>query len=162
VKGRRQARVLALQALYEADVAHHDPARALEERLEETPVTEESAAFARGLVEGIVARQVVLDTVIRATAPNWPLDQMARIDVCILRLGIYEVSFAEEAAAGIRTPQKVAINEAVELAKLFGSESSGRFVNGVLGSVAKHPEAVAQAVAAAQSDSSAHPEDLSA
>ena len=138
MKGRRQARVLALQALYEADVAHHDPQRALQDRLDETPLQEESAAFARDLVAGTTANLEMLDTTIRQMAPNWPLDQMSRIDVCILRLGIYEMT------KGGKVPQKVAINEAVELAKLFGSDSSGRFINGVLGSVAKQPGPVHQ------------------
>ena len=133
MKGRRQARVLALQALYEADVAHHDPERALQDRLEETPLAEESAEFARSLVAGVTANLEALDTTIRQMAPNWPLDQMSRIDVCILRLGIYEMTISGQ------VPQKVAINEAVELAKLFGSDSSGRFINGVLGSVSKQP-----------------------
>lgn len=133
MKGRRQARVLALQALYEADVAHHDAGRALAGRLEETPLADESAAFARDLVAGVAANLDALDTIIRQTAPNWPLDQMSRIDVGILRLGIYEMTMDG------KVPQKVAINEAVELAKLFGSDSSGRFVNGVLGTVSKQP-----------------------
>ena len=131
MKGRRQARVLALQALYEADVAHHDAARALQDRLDETPLQEETAEFARDLVAGASANLESLDATIRQMAPNWPLDQMSRIDVCILRLGIYEMTLSG------KVPQKVAINEAVELAKLFGSDSSGRFINGVLGSVAK-------------------------
>jgi N utilization substance protein B len=142
MKIRRSARIAALQALYEADVAHHDARLALQLRLEETPLTEEAVRFATALVDGTLANLPALDETIRQTAPNWPLDQMSRIDVGILRLAIYELSVSKE------VPVKVVINEAVELAKLFGSDSSGRFVNGVLGSVAKcqqqipltHPE----------------------
>ena len=131
MKIRRHARVAALQALFEADVAHHDAHLALQQRLEDAPLQPEGVEFATALVDGVLANLEFLDNAIRQTAPQWPLDQMSRIDVCILRLGIYEMAIARQ------VPVKVAINEAVELAKLFGSDSSGRFVNGVLGSVAK-------------------------
>ena len=99
MKGRRQARVLALQALYEADVAHHDAERALQDRLDETPLQEESAGFARDLVTGIASNLDALDATIRQKAPNWPLDQMSRIDVCILRLGHLRDDHGRQGAA---------------------------------------------------------------
>jgi transcription antitermination protein NusB len=136
MKVRRSARIAALQALFEADVAHHDAQAALQARLDEAPLPEEAARFASSLVHGTLANLPVLDQSIRQTAPDWPLDQMARIDVCILRLAIYELLVSKD------VPVKVVINEAVELAKLFGSDSSGRFVNGVLGSVAKSQQQV--------------------
>jgi len=128
---RRRARIAALQALFEADLAGHDANRALQQRLEEEPLVAEGADFAQTLVNGVLANQPVLDNIIRQTAPQWPLEQMSHIDVTILRIAIYELVIAKE------VPVKVAINEAVELAKLFGSESSSRFVNGVLATVVK-------------------------
>jgi N utilization substance protein B len=138
MKLRRRARILALQALFETDVAHHDAQRALQERLEETPLSPEGVAFAVALLECVASHLTALDETIRQMAPHWPLEQMSRIDVNILRLGIAELVFMKE------TPVKVAINEAVEVAKLFGSDSSGRFVNGVLGAVAKQQAPVSR------------------
>ncbi len=136
MKVRRQARIIAFQTLFEVDIAHHQPDVVLAARLEETPLTEEGQQFARELVHGVLSHQTVVDDLIAAVAPQWPLDQIAKADVNILRLAIYEL------LAG-RVPMKVAINEAVELAKVYGGDSSPRFVNGVLGSVAQRaPHAV--------------------
>lgn len=90
---------------------------------------ETGADFARELVEGVNAHQRQLDELIGRYAPEWPVDQIAIVDRNILRMAIYEILLCDD------TPVKVAINEAVELAKEFGSDSSGRFVNGVLGSL---------------------------
>jgi transcription antitermination protein NusB len=136
MKPRRSARIAALQALYESDVAHHDAQAALQARLDEAPLPEDAVRFASSLVHGTLANVAALDESIRHLAPGWPLDQMARIDVSILRLAIYELSVSKD------VPVKVVINEAVELAKLFGSDSSGRFVNGVLGAVAKSQQQI--------------------
>lgn len=141
MKVRRRARVAALQALFEADVVHHDVGRALQERLEEMPLTPEGVEFATQLATGVWANRAALDERIHQSAPHWPLEQMSRIDVNILRLAIFELTIARD------VPVKVAINEGVELAKIFGSDSSGRFVNGVLGAVVKqgglvNPQAV--------------------
>jgi len=129
VKIRHQARIIALQALFEIDCANHDPQTVLGHRLEARPLPEEGAAFAHKLIWGVLNHQEDLDRVIQTHAPEWPLEQIALIDRNILRLALYEILVDQE------TPYKVAINEAVELAKLFGSDSSSRFVNGVLGSV---------------------------
>jgi len=126
---RRQARILALQTLYEADMTGHEPAEILERLLRETDAAEEVKAFARELVGGAVADRQRLDDVIAKVAPAWPVEQMATIDRNILRLAILEILLNN------RTPVKAAINEAVELAKSFGSDNSAKFVNGVLGSV---------------------------
>ncbi len=126
---RRLARTLALQALYEADTTGHDPQDALERLLVEADAVQESADFARELVTGAVEQRQQLDEVIARVAPAWPLEQMAAIDRNILRLAILEILLNN------RTPVKAAINEAVELAKTFGSDNSAKFVNGVLGSV---------------------------
>jgi N utilization substance protein B len=130
VKLRRRARMIALQALYEIDSVSHDPTTVLEERLAEKSLPPEGADFARALLNGVLAHLSRLDEMIHTYAPEWPLEQMALIDRNILRIAIYEFAINGE------TPVKVAINEAVELAKLFGSDSSRRFVNGVLGTLA--------------------------
>jgi N utilization substance protein B len=130
MKARRKARTVALQALYEIDCTTHGPDLVIEQRLEETPLPAELNDFARQLVAGVIGRAPKLDTLIQKYAPEWPLDQMAVIDRNILRMAIWEF------AVDRQTPIKVAINEAVELAKLYGSDSAPRFVNGVLGALA--------------------------
>jgi N utilization substance protein B len=130
MKARRKARMLALQALYELDCTGHGADRVLEQRLTEQPLNSEGEAFLRHIVAGVLAHAATLDLQIRKHAPEWPLDQMAVIDRNILRIALWE--FGVERA----TPLKVAINEAVELAKEFGSDSAPRFINGVLGAVA--------------------------
>lgn len=133
VKGeRRMARELALQALYEIDLAGHPPAVVLEERFAECDgITPRVQAYARRLVQGVLASIPQLDQYIQEHAPEWPLSQVAVIDRNLLRMALYEFT-----AGGV--PVKVAINEAVELAKQFGADSSPRFVNGVLGALVPH------------------------
>jgi N utilization substance protein B len=122
--------MLALQALYEIDTTHHPAGTVLDHRLAEDPLPEDGEAFARELITGVLQHQAELDEMIQRYAPEWPVDQMAVVDRNVLRIAIYEFSL------GRVTPIKVAINEAVELAKLFGSDSAPRFVNGVLGALA--------------------------
>ncbi len=130
MKLRRKARMAVLQALYEVDVADHLPGDALDSRLAEQQLPPAVNAFARRLMAGVLAHRHRLNTLIAQHAPEWPLDQMAVVDRNILRIAIFELSDAE-----VDTPSKVAINEAVEMAKVFGSDSSPRFVNGVLGAL---------------------------
>lgn len=130
MKARRKARSLALQALYEIDCTTHSPETVFACRLEEQPLEDSLASFSRQLVFGVLEHAAALDGMIHRHAPEWPLDQMAVIDRNILRMAIWEFAVAR------KTPLKVAINEAVELAKLFGSDSAPRFVNGVLGALA--------------------------
>lgn len=129
MKVRRRARIAALQALFEVDLAHHDPDVSLRERLDSSPLPPSGVSFCQSLLHGVLCNQGALDAIIQRIAPEWPIEQIAPVDCNILRLAAYEILFDEE------TPPKVAINEAVELAKTFGSESSGRFVNGVLGTL---------------------------
>jgi len=129
VSVRHAARIAALQALFEIDCAGHDPVQVIERLLAETDISEAGANFARDLVHGVVGRRPELDRLIARYAPEWPVDQIAIIDRNVLRMSVYEILIGPD------TPTKVAINEAVELAKEFGSESSSRFVNGVLGSL---------------------------
>ncbi len=140
-KNRRPARKLALQALYELDCTNHSVADVMTERLEETPLADDQRQFAYRLVNGILESKDRIDVVIQEYAPEWPLSQMAIIDRNILRIAIYEFAILEQ------TPIKVAINEAIELAKDFGSESTSRFINGVLGSLAAREEELRAALA---------------
>ena len=142
MKARRKARAIALQAIYELDCAAHVVDDVIAERLAEQPLSDEGCEFARQLIQGVITHKAVLDQLIHQHAPEWPLDQMALIDHNILRMAIWEF------AAGA-TPLKVAINEAVEMAKLFGAESAPRFVNGVLGALALRETELIQAFAAA-------------
>lgn len=127
VQARRQARVSALQALYEMDTTQHGAGAVLENRLLDTPLPPEGETFLRELVSGVLRHRDQLDALIQKFAPAWPVAQIAIVDRNILRLALYELT----GATG--TPPKVAINEAVDLAKTFGSDNSSRFVNGVLG-----------------------------
>ncbi len=126
---RRQARVTALQTLYEVDIARHDPDEALARNAENQRLSPEALAYAEELVRGTLARRAEIDAAIAGAAPEWPIEQMARIDKNTLRLAIYEILY------NTAVPAKVAINEAVELAKQFGGDASSRFVNGVLGAI---------------------------
>ncbi len=130
MKTRRRARCATLEALYEIDIADHSPFDVLKSRLLDQPLDEPGEEFAIKLMEGVLEHQGGMDLVIARYAPEWPLDQMAIIDRNILRIAIYEFLVDDE------TPVKVAINEAVELAKLYGSDSAPRFINGVLGTLA--------------------------
>ena len=126
---RRKARTIALQVLYEVDSVGHDVETALAHLLAEGKLSEENAAFARELVTGVIQNKEKIDQHIKNFAPVWPVEQIPIVDRNILRLAIFEILLDNN------VPVKVAINEAVELAKMFGSDNSSRFVNGVLGSV---------------------------
>jgi len=126
---RRKARAIALQVLYEVDSVGHDVETALAHLLPGGKLPEDNAAFARGLVNGVIQNREQIDRHIKKFAPAWPVEQIPIVDRNILRLAIFEILLDNN------VPVKVAINEAVELAKKFGSNSSSRFVNGVLGSV---------------------------
>lgn len=127
---RRQGRMLALQVLYEYDTTQHRVEEVLARRAGERHLPEDVRDFARELVQGVLGHLQGIDQKIEQAVPNeWPLEQMAKIDKNVLRLAIYEILFNNT------VPAKGAINEAVELAKTFGSEHSGQFVNGVLGTI---------------------------
>lgn len=136
MKVRRQARVLALQALYEIDSTSHPADQVLRHLLaEDKKLSAEGIAFTTMLVNGVLAQCPQLDAIIQKHAPDWPVEQLAIIDRNILRIALYELQHVFE------VPIKVAVNEAVELAKTFGSDTTPRFVNGVLGAfLLKHPQ----------------------
>lgn len=127
MKVRRQAREVALEALYEIDCAGHAPEQALQRRIEETELPPDGAEFARTLVNGALAHRAQLDAIIAKHAPEWPVEQLAVVDRNILRIALFELMYMQD------VPLKVAVNEAVELGKTFGSDTAPRFVNGVLG-----------------------------
>jgi N utilization substance protein B len=136
---RHQARCLALEILYECDVADHNPYTVLNRRISDDLQNHDgfdweadSIEFARQILVGVAAYEAQMDAIIIRFAPEWPLDQIAFVDRNILRIAFFEI------LSDIKTPLKVAINEAVELSKAYGSDSTPRFVNGVLGSVAEH------------------------
>ena len=141
MKPRSRARAIALQVLYEMDIANnHLPGEVLKTRLEEVPLADDLAEFASRIVFGVLPLAQDLDQLIAKYAPEWPLDQIAAIDRNILRIAFWEFAVYRE------TPVKVAINEAVELAKLYGSDSAPRFVNGVLGTLVDHEHEIHQII----------------
>jgi len=141
MKPRTKARSLALQVLYETDIAiNHLPGEIFKSRMEDNVLADELVEFARKIVFGVLPLKQDLDQLIAKYAPEWPLDQIAAIDRNILRIAFWEFAVSRD------TPVKVAINEAVELAKLYGSDSAPRFVNGVLGTLADHENEIHQII----------------
>jgi len=132
---RRRARSLALQVLYEVDCVDHQPQEVITRRLEDQQsLGEEALAFTQRLVAGALKFAPEIDRLIASCAPEWPVEELAVLDRNILRLALWEFAIAGE------TPLKVAINEAVELAKRFSSDSAPRFINGVLGTLAQRED----------------------
>jgi len=140
MKARTKARGIALQVLYEFDVSGHSPFTSLEYRLADDPLEANLVQFTTEIVSGVIPIVELLDELIAVHAPEWPMDQLAIIDRNILRIALWEF------AVGKCTPIKVAINEAIELSKTFGSDSTPRFVNGVLGSLANQLNEIEQKV----------------
>lgn len=133
---RHLSRSVVLQTLFEWDVRHlsaNAAVSALARNTEEFAPNAGDSPFMEELLKGAISRKADLDLVIEKAAPEWPIDRIAPLDRNVLRLGLYELLFADRSVV----PAKVAINEAIELAKQFGSENSGRFINGVLGAVYK-------------------------
>lgn len=135
---RHLSRSVAMQILFELDFKNlnsGDLPKILERTAKEfAPQNPESHEFIKELVEGVYKNLAEIDEMIQKYAPEWPIEQITAVNRNVLRLGIYELVFSEN------VPSKVAINEAIELAKTFGSESSGKFINGVLGAVYKDRE----------------------
>ena len=138
MKPRTRARSIALQALFEIDLVGHQLGIVLEHRLEESALEDRLVKFAESITLGVWPMKDELDTFIAQHAPEWPLNQVATVDRNILRIALWEFAVNGD------TPIKVAINEAVELAKSYGSDSSPRFINGVLGSLAARENEIRQ------------------
>jgi len=138
---RHLGRIVALQTLYEQDFRRECDDKSLSlnkvlaRNIDRYSETIDDKKFIEDLVHGVDAKQEELDDIIRPVAPEWPIEQIARIDRIILRIGTYELLFEEH------VPPKVVINEAVELAKAFGGDNSSKFINGVLGTVLRNQEA---------------------
>ena len=136
IDDRTRARGIALQVLYELDLSDHLPNQIIKERLESVSLSPELEVFVEKIVLGVLPYKNIIDGFIETYAPEWPIDQVAVIDRNLVRIAVWEFVITSN------TPVKVAINESVELAKLFGSESSPRFVNGVLGNFAENLHAI--------------------
>ncbi len=134
---RHLSRSVALQTLFEWDfngkTSLDEVLPVLERDIEEFAHGTTDVPFMKALVEGVIKKQPDLDRIIEKAAPDWPLEKIANVDRNVLRIGLYELLFSDRT----QVPPKVAINEAIELAKTFGGETSGKFVNGVLGAVYK-------------------------
>ena len=139
---RHLSRSVVLQSLYEWDfrsergetgVAHESVPAIIDRNTKEFAPGLADLAFVENLIKGVAAKKSELDMIIEKAAPDWPISKISVVDRNVLRLGLYEILFADRT----EVPAKVAINEAIELAKTFGGETSGRFVNGVLGAVYK-------------------------
>ena len=128
---RHRVRIAALQVLFEVDATDHAIDVVYERRREEEQIAPESERFLHRLVFGVWEHRTYLDRIIEEAAPNWPLTQMPGVDKAILRIALFELLIDDLE----KTPVKAVINEAVELAKQFGSDNASRFVNGVLGTV---------------------------
>ncbi len=126
---RRSARTVALQALYEYDCVGHEPYSCVSRSAQQASLPKTVKAFAEELVKGVIDNKEELDKIIQRFAPSFPVEQLSAVDRNLLRLAIFEIKIEA------KVPVKAVINEAVELAKTFGSDSSPRFINGVLGSV---------------------------
>jgi len=129
---RRRARIAALQTLYELDNSNHTVETVATRDFDDLELSEDAADYYERLVEGVFAHGPRIDKIVTALAPSWPIRQMAMVDRNILRVAVFEIVMSDEA------PPKVAINEAVEIAKIFGADSARKFVNGVLGSVMEY------------------------
>lgn len=132
MSNRHLSRTIAMQTLYEWDFNHRSQklTEVLENSVKNQAVGLEDSSFIENLVKGVTKNFKEIDEIISKYAPEWPIDKITVIDRNILRLGIYELKFSDQ-----DNPPKVIINEAIEMAKNFGSDSSGKFVNGVLGAV---------------------------
>jgi N utilization substance protein B len=140
MKPRTKARSVALQALYEIDLTGHRIGDVMVTRFNTFELSLELQDFAIEIVQGVHPIREILDSHIAEHAPEWPIDQISVIDRNLLRIALWEFAIKQ------KTPLKVAINEAVELAKIFGSDSSPRFVNGVLGSLAAQENELRQSL----------------
>jgi len=136
---RHLSRSIAMQSLYEWDFSGKKPEnleRIVEKNIKEFGPGLEDKDFVWQLVNGVISKLSDIDKIIEKAAPEWPIEQITIVDRNVLRIGLYELLYGNKE----EVPPKVAINEAIELAKTFGGESSGKFINGVLGTVFKEIE----------------------
>jgi N utilization substance protein B len=136
MKSRTKARSIALQVLYEIDISGHLPGIVLTGQFERLTMEDDLKLFISQIVSGVVRNKTILDEFIADFAPEWPLEQVAIIDRNLLRMALWEIAVFQ------KTPVKVVVNEAVELAKIYGSDASSRFINGVLGGLLENLEEI--------------------
>ena len=146
MKSRTKARSIALQVLYEVDISNHQPGIILSSRFQKLKMDDTLKIFISQIVSGVLQYKNDLDEFITDFAPEWPLDQVAVIDRNLLRIALWEVAVYK------KTPVKVVINEAVELAKHYGAEGSARFINGVLGGFIENLEEIKLSMEIEQDD----------
>ncbi len=148
---RHLGRIIALQTMYEIELRQSsddksvDLKQVLQRNVDRYSAKLDDKAFLNELANGVYKKVEELDKKIQPIAPDWPLSQIARIDLCVLRISFYELTFMKD------TPPKVVINEAVELAKSYGGENSSKFINGVLGTLLKEIESKKKAKPAKKS-----------
>lgn len=136
MKSRTKARSIALQVLYEIDISGHLPGIVLTGQFERLTMEDDLKLFISQIVSGVVRNKTILDEFIADFAPEWPLEQVAIIDRNLLRMALWEIAVFQ------KTPVKVVVNETVELAKIYGSDASSRFINGVLGGLLENLEEI--------------------
>lgn len=136
---RRQAREAAMQILYEIEVGKGDTEQVFQRTVQNKKLNEQDSAFAKQLVFGTLNKLPALDDIISLLSRDWDIDRLAYIDKNLLRMSLYEMLYMPE------IPYSVSINEAIELAKVFGGENSPKFINGILGKVAENPQLYIQA-----------------
>jgi N utilization substance protein B len=136
---RREARELAMKILYQVEVGQRPLDEVLEITLEAVPVPEEERGYLEGVVRGVLEHREELDRIIAGLASGWKLERIANVDRNVLRLALYEIEHRPE------IPTSVSVNEAVEVAKKYSTEDSGKFVNGILGSYVRGRAAASEA-----------------
>lgn len=146
MKSRTKARSISLQVLYEVDISGHSPGKVLGDHLRRLKMDNSHIQFISQIVNGVTNFKDQLDEFIADFAPEWPLDQVAYIDLNLLRIALWEIAIYK------KTPVKVVINEAVELAKLYGAEGSPRFINGVLGGLIENLDEIKLSMKIVQDD----------
>ncbi len=133
MSSRHQSRSIAVQILYEQDFYNNEKEidQIIKERIATEDISKEQKKFIQALIKGVLKNFEELNKIIQKAAPDWPLERMSAVDRNIIRLGLYELMYIDNE----EVPPKVAINEAIELGKDFGGETSGKFINGVLGTI---------------------------
>jgi len=146
MKSRTKARSIALQVLYEVDISKHLPGDVLTEKYKYIKLDDTNKDFISNIVAGVIKNKTILDEFISDFAPEWPLDQVAIIDRNLLRVALWEIAIYQ------KTPIKVVINEAIEIGKIYGSDGTPRFINGVLGGFIDNLEEIKLSLEIGQED----------
>jgi len=152
--GRRASREAAMKLLYQLEIQKGDRSEQVETALEDCSLTDNDKKYIRGIVDGVEEKTALLDSIIEKYAMGWKISRLSKIDLSVLRIGIYEILYRED------IPFSVSVNEAVELAKKYSNEDAGAFVNGLLAKVSKADSSVQAHEAGNESGISEAPDDL--